>query len=100
MLQQDGIPRTPEFERVVSLPRRVWTEQTDLDALQEEITALLRAPGGEQTARPVQAVTLTELKAIGSAMGAISVGEGKTWISFVAATILGAEPTVLLIPAT
>lgn len=99
VVQQQGIPRSPEFERVVALPRRVWTDNPDLAQLQEEVSAALRVPGGQQTARPVQAVTLTELGDVGSVLGAISVGEGKTLITYLASTVVGAQSTVLLIPA-
>ncbi len=53
-----GVSRSPELVRILSLPRRLW--ETNSEQLAEQVTAYLRAPGGTQKLRPVQAATLKD----------------------------------------
>ncbi len=77
----------------------MWTEAEGRD-LAEQLTEALRTPEGTQTLRPVQAIALVELAQMGGLFAPIRVGGGKTLISALAAMMLGAERTLLLVPDT
>jgi intein/homing endonuclease len=70
-----SVTKSAELRRILALPRRVWEEKA-----QELVPALseyLRAPGGTQTLRPVQAISLVEMHDFGGLLGIIRVGGGK-----------------------
>jgi hypothetical protein len=92
-----GVERSVEFVRVSSLPRRLW--ETGADDLAVRLTQYLRAPGGTQSLRPIQAAALRDAHDQGGMFGPIRVGGGKTLISLLACTILGLKKPMLLIPA-
>lgn len=91
------VTRGPEFRRIRDLPRRDW--EPGAEAFAERLTAYLRAPGGTQKLRPVQAISLREAHDRGGLFGPQRVGAGKTNTSLLAATIMGARKPMLLIPA-
>lgn len=116
------VGHTAEFQRIVSLPRRAWSE-ADLAFLTTELTSILGIPGarcapkpGDRThrakaglclecgqpvaLRPVQALALHDAGTKGGVFGAIGVGEGKTLISFLLPLVMGARRPLLLMPAT
>lgn len=94
-----GVAKTPELERVLRLPRRVWAEDEGLEALRLQITEWLRAPGGTMVLRPVQAKALEEIHDFGGMLAPIRVGGGKTLISALAPVVVGAQRPLLLVPA-
>lgn len=93
-----GVRHTPELDRILNLPRRVW-EPAAAEALAEEMTAALRQPMGAMKLRPVQAVALLELAQYGGLLGSMRAGSGKSLVTFLAPYVLGAERPVLLVPA-
>ena len=84
----------PELERILALPRR-----TKPPAGAEDLSSVLRAPHGKQVLRPVQAQALAEIHCLRGLLGAIRVGGGKTLITYLAPTMVGATRPVLLLPA-
>lgn len=98
-----GVRRTPELERVTQLPRRDLASP-ERDHLVPEMTALLRRPGstgtsGVTTLRRSQALALYEIAEVGGGFLSLDVGEGKTLVSALSATVLGSTRTLLLLPA-
>ncbi len=93
-----GVLRTSEFHRIETLPRRVW-EPEEAQALADQLTQALKQPRGEQSLRPVQAIALLEMFNQQGLFGVIRVGGGKTLITLLAATVMGAKRPMLLMPA-
>jgi hypothetical protein len=94
-----AVRATPELARILALPRRHFSNE-DLEALADELTALLRTPTGRMRLRRVQALALHDIGTCGGLLGSIGVGEGKTLISLLAAFVLGAHRPMLLLPAS
>lgn len=93
-----AVQRTRELARVAGLPRRKWAD-AHAEEMARRLTEELRAPGGTMTLRPVQAMALAEIKALGGILAPIRVGAGKTLISLLAGSVVGAKRPVLLVPA-
>ncbi len=93
-----AVQRTSEFRRILDLPRRTWSAEDALD-LAKELTALLRAPGGEQTLFPNQAIALVEATQFGGAIVPLRVAAGKTLISLLLPIMFGSLRPLLLLPA-
>lgn len=87
-----------ELSRIISLPRRVWSAEA-AEALADELTEALKAPGGTMRLRAVQAVALYEIGTVGGMLGNIPVGGGKTIVSLLAPVVLFAKRPLLIIPA-
>ena len=81
-----------EAERITGLPRIPEGFQVP------DQTDAYRTEEGTQTLRPIQSEALFWLKRTGGLLGAISVGEGKTLIAFLASRALGLDRCVLLVP--
>jgi hypothetical protein len=94
------VGRSPDFDRIVSLPRRVFTwEQAERDA--RELTPELVTPLGKKagvTLRPLQGFVLQELWKHRGCYFSGSVGAGKTLTSFLAPYVMNAERPVLVVP--
>lgn len=82
--------------RIAELPRRQWT--VGADAVAAAMTAQLRTPHGVQHLWPSQAVALSELPQVGGGFCGMSVGRGKTLISALAPTVLGAVRPLIIVP--
>lgn len=93
-----AVAHTAEFQRITSLPRRVWSAE-DLASLTASLTEILRAPGGSMTLRPVQALALYEAGVEGGLFGPIDVGDGKTLMSLMLPIVCNAQRPLLLLPA-
>lgn len=95
LLLKAGVPETPEVHRVFALPRR----EPISPELVERVSAIFRAPGGQQTLFPQQAEALYVL-ARTRAFAPIPVGDGKTLISALVAESLGlqGDDVLLLVP--
>lgn len=76
LVDTQGVQYTAELQRVLSIPRRLWSEE-DTHRLAGWLTTHLRTPGGTQVLRPVQAVALWELSQARGLFGIIRVGAGK-----------------------
>ncbi len=90
------VKNTPEFRRVLGLPRHRWAEPSDLA---EQVSDYLRLPGGTMTLWPVQAAALEHLHDSEGLFADIGCGDGKTLVSFLAGTVLRAKVTLILVPA-
>ena len=86
---------TPELARIAALPRR---SADPTGTLVVAATAKFRAPGGKQTLKPIQALALFELVRARGLFASLQVGSGKTLISVLAPTALGAQRPLLLVP--
>lgn len=92
-----AVAHTAEFQRIASLPRRVWRAE-DLDFLAVELTEILRAPGGSMKLRPAQALAIHDAGVHGGAFIPLGVGDGKTIPSMLIPLVLRAERPLLLLP--
>lgn len=91
-----SVQYTDEFRRVQGIPRRpLGADPAFTLALSER----LRRIGSTATLLPIQAEALYEAHATRGLFGAIGVGGGKTLISLLAPTVLGARRPLLLVPA-
>lgn len=95
-MSRSPIQACAEWKRINALPRRT-VEITE--EVIDRVTATLLRPGAVGRLRPVQVLALLEVLACGGLLGPIRVGAGKTLITFLAPTLLGAERPVLLVPA-
>lgn len=110
------VPRTPELERVLALPRRDWTiggedlARRATDALRTAVNC--RACGGSRehvrgcelrriplSLRVPQAVALVEAALYQGALLPIGVGKGKTLIMFLLAYVLESTRPMLVLQA-
>lgn len=89
---------TGELRRILALPRRQHTD-ADRARFVEALSATLRKPGGTMTLWPVQATALFEIASCDGAYLPIRVSGGKTLISLLAPTVLGASRPLLIVPA-
>mgnify|MGYP007071577867 CR=1 FL=1 len=89
---------TAEFWRVASIPRRIYSA-SEQETIRQEMTKLLRRPGGQGELWTSQAVSLFDLSFAGGLVGAIPAGNGKTLISLLAPTVWRCARPVLLVPA-
>jgi len=92
------IRRTPEFDRIFSIPRREWSEE-DADQLRFELTDIMKKPEGEQILRPIQGISLCELGMQRGLISTATMGAGKTLIGLMASYMLEATRTLWLVPA-
>lgn len=93
-----SVKRTEELRRIVSLPRRTWTEEAE--EWSRDLTETLKTPGGSMSLRPIQAIALAELGMYGGLFAPIRVGGGKTLISLLAPVVAFAKRPLLLVPAS
>jgi hypothetical protein len=90
---------TPELRRVVSLPRRIPTE-ADAEAYARELTKdLVIKPRDGLGLRPWQGYALVEAIQNDGGYFGLSVGAGKTLLSWLLPYVLGATRPILGIPA-
>ena len=96
-MARNPVQRCPEWRRIDALPRRA-PPSIDAATIATLSAALLR-PGATGALFPIQSAALLSIAETGGLLGPIQVGEGKTLISFLAGTVLGAARPVLLVPA-
>lgn len=107
--RREGVPRTEDFERILNLPRRDWNDGAA--ELADHLTRVYGRPAGvckkdcvcrgrgTMSLRPVQAAALADLHDYGGLFAPISVGEGKTLMSFLAPKIVDAKRPMIFVPA-
>lgn len=93
-----AVQNTRELQRVLSLPRRAWTEEEG-ERLADEMTARLKLPHGTMRLFPIQAISLFELWQNGSLFAPIGTGAGKTLTLALAPYILNARRPLEVVPA-
>ena len=86
------VPPETETMRILNLPDE---PPTDID-----LTSQLRLPGGSISLRPVQNQALVTIARNRGLLGVIGVGHGKSLISLLAGTVLGARLAIVLAPAS
>lgn len=93
-----AVNRTPEFARVVNLPRRV-PRLADAEAMADVLTREYALRRGVRLL-PWQAFALYELLACDGLVWFAPVGSGKTLFTYLAATALGAERPLVVVPGS
>jgi hypothetical protein len=93
------VQRTPEFVRILSLPRRKIDEE-DKAGFRFKLSEKLRTVHGRETLFPIQALAMYEMYRMQGLFGSIAVGFGKTLISLLAGTVLASKSPLLLLPAS
>lgn len=93
-----AVQHTRELARVLSLPRRVWSEES-AEQVARELTILLRKANGSMVLRAVQAQALLETGIKGGLFAPIRVGGGKTLLSLLAPLLLESRRPLLILPA-
>jgi hypothetical protein len=95
-----AVARSEDWERIRELPRREYDRaQAERDV--RDFTPLLTTAKGKAAGvslRPAQAYVLREFYENRGAFAALTVGGGKTLLSFLAAYVLDAKRPVLVIP--
>lgn len=91
-----GPRETREFRRIIGLPRR--SAQKLGEAVCTPLSELLRKPAGTMVLFPLQAVALLEAHDFGGIVVLLSVGRGKTLVSFLLPTVMEAERPLLIVP--
>lgn len=89
------VQHTAELDRVSRMARRKLAADP---AFTQRLSEALRHPGSSATLLPTQAEALYEAAQCDGLFGAIGVGGGKTLISLLAPTVMGARRPLLLIP--
>lgn len=92
---------TPELERIIRIPRRVWT-MAEAEDLARRLTPLLRTPAGEAAGVelfPMQALGLTEVHKVRGGFLAFPVGEGKTLTAWLLPYVMNVTRSIYLNPA-
>lgn len=121
MIDLPSVEYTGEFQRVASLPRRVWND-ADLAYLASSLTEILRTPpstpcapvAGNAAARarlglcpkcgqplalkPLQALALHDAGIERGGFDPMGVGEGKTLVTLLLPLVFEAERPLLLLP--
>jgi hypothetical protein len=94
------IQDTPEFQRILALPRRDWEERIRANDLYRRMTAAFKLPRGQMDLFPIQAAALADAHDKRGLIAPIGVGGGKTLTSFLLPTVIpGVVRPVLLVPA-
>jgi rubredoxin len=98
--QAATVEDSPEFRRILNLPRRVWDLSIMENDLPVRLSAAFRIPTGTRVLRPIQAAALADGHDLRGLLGPIRVGEGKTDLSFLFPVVVqGIYRPTLLLPA-
>lgn len=89
---------SPELQRIVRVPRRMYSEE-DEQRFAREMTEAFKTPYGKMELWPKQATILMEFGMYGGAFGPLPVGKGKTLPSLLAAEVVQAKRPLIIIPA-
>ena len=90
-----AVPFSGALQRILAVPRRVWTRET-ATALADRLTLALRKPNGTQSLRYHQGLLLAEGRAVGGTFGALPVSAGKTLVSWLMPTMVQATKPLLV----
>jgi hypothetical protein len=91
---------TPEFRRVLNLPRRDWEQAAKRNDLYLRMTQVFKTPGGCQELWTIQASALADAHDERGLLAPIPVGFGKTLISFLLPIVIpGIQRPMLILPA-
>lgn len=100
MTENVGVFKSAEVYRIEALPRRPqeWSPEALSEAV-DLLTAHLKTPQGTMRLKPVQARALCEASDTRSLIAPIGAGQGKHLLGDLLPVILGAQRTLLLVPA-
>ena len=93
-----GVKHSPEFQRVIELPQREYSDE-EVAEIVAQFTEVLKTPLGQMILRAAQAMALLEIGMYKGLLAPIRVGGGKTLISLLAAYVLGAVRPLIVLPA-
>ncbi len=94
------ITATPEFERIFNLPRRKWEERALAHDLCARMTRAFSIRGNPYELRPIQAAALADGHDLRGLLAPMSVGTGKTLVSYLLPAIIpGIQRPLLILPA-
>jgi len=96
---QSSVSRTVEYERIAALPRRV-VSLSEAEGWADALTPLLALPGSGARLRPWQAYALHEIFVRRGGWLAYPVGQGKTLITWLLASLFNAKRPILVLPAS
>jgi len=91
--RREGISNSPEFKRILALPRRPMDLKTFTD-----LTDVYRKPGGTMRLWPIQSAALHDAPIADGLLAPIGVGHGKSLVSMLLHVAMRAKRTVLLVP--
>jgi hypothetical protein len=101
-----AVPDSPEFQRILHLPRRTEISEDLVASMTEAFSTGLRSKchdhpqcPGHMTLRPIQALALHDIYQLEGGFLPIRVGGGKTLISYLAPALLSSKRPLLLVPA-
>ncbi len=92
-LRREGVSRSPEWERIRNLPRRIFDV-----AKYPDLSPVFQLPGSAYSLRPLQSAALLEAERANGFVGAMTVGAGKTLTSLLLPYALRSKSAVILIP--
>lgn len=105
-LRRAGVRKSPEFDRILALPRRLF----DADAYPDATPLYARGPcgvagcrycaTGAPVLRPLQSSMIIEAAQNNGLFANVGVGEGKTLASLLMHSAMNAKRTALLVPAS
>lgn len=91
---EDSVVTSEDFQRIKALPQRdVATVMTPAHV--EMLSAELRTSRGTMELRPLQVAALLEAARCGGLLGLLSVGSGKTLVSFLLPWVMRAQRTMV-----
>ena len=93
-----AVERSVEFARVAALPRRTLSLETAQDWATFLTPRYALRP--DVALRPWQAQTIADAVTCGGCWAALPVGQGKTLVSFLLPTAMGAARTLLIVPGS
>lgn len=105
-IKKNPVGTSPEFDRIISLPRRqisvkadntVVLKWADKEEKVPDLTPVFAKPGGKLKLRPLQNAALWEAYNHNGGFFMLSVGEGKTLIALLLAEAMNSKKTVLLV---
>jgi hypothetical protein len=88
-----GVEKSPEFDRIFALPRRVFKESEVPDQ-----TEVYRKSGGTMTLWAIQSASLIEAAAQDGLLGCIRAGGGKSLTALLLPVAMRSKRSVLLVP--
>lgn len=98
MLARDTIEWSPDFQRILALPRR---QKPDLQKISAELTAKLKRPDGKQELWAYQAWPLWEFPQVGGGLAVLEVSAGKTLLGLLMPMVMpNCKRAILLLPAS
>lgn len=98
-MSRPSVAHTTDFDRIAALPRRDLAA-IDAEVWATELTSILREPRATASLRPAQAVAILEALEARGAWLALPVGAGKTLIYYALLTLVGAERSLIIVPAS